>query len=93
MTPRQWVLVSVLSAALLGLLLNKNFRITLSRLKTIGQYHKDLSQLNQGVEEMKSKLDLLERNPRSYERLVRLQLGYLRPKEKEVRFIKRPESM
>jgi hypothetical protein len=47
-----------------------------------------LAQVTKDVEKMRRQIVQVEANPHLREQLVRKELGYLRPGEKEVRFLK-----
>jgi cell division protein FtsB len=48
---------------------------------------KEMDKLGLEISDTRRKIEDLEKNPRAYETLVREELNYLRPGEKEVRFI------
>lgn len=86
LSPRT-IVIALLAAGFVGFLLfNESFRNTLLRTRAIRSTQKELTKVSSDVEQMKSKIAALENNPQSREDLVRKDLGYLRPGEKEVRF-------
>ena len=83
---RTWVWGLLFALAITSLLFNSGFKNTLARKKAIRQAERDLKTLTVEIESMKSRISRLENNPQAYEQLVRRELGYIRPGEKEVRF-------
>ncbi len=82
------VIIVVIAAGLVGFLLfNGSFRSTVSRFRAIRTVEKDYAKVSADVEKLKSKITSLENNPGSREDLVRRDLGYIRPGEKEIRFV------
>ena len=84
---RYWALSLFIIFLLSSFAFNQSLRDTLSRRKAIRQTQKRLLELSEESEKMRTKLVLLEKNPATTEQLIRQELGYLRPGEKEVRFI------
>jgi cell division protein FtsB len=78
----------ILAAALVvAFLFNENFRNTISRRRAIKTAQKELAALTQETEAVQRQITALETNPHITEHLVRKELGYLRPGEKEIRFL------
>jgi len=91
MTPlfKKWI-IGLLAALFLGsLLFNAGLRNTILRRRAVRQAEKELAALSAEVEFRRGEISKLKNNPQLYEDLVRKDLEYLRPGEKEVRFMKR----
>jgi len=73
-------------AVVLSFLVSDSVRQTISRRRAIRASEIELSRLTQETEEARQKINGLETDPKSTERLVRKELGYLKPGEKEARF-------
>lgn len=86
---KTWIVIGGVIAVVLSFALSESFRNTIARKHAIRQSQAELDQLNQQIELTRQKTAQLETNPASYETLVRQDLGYLRPGEKEVRFLKK----
>ena len=84
---KKWLLAAAGSLILAALLFNDSFRATLSRRSAVARTVQELELLNRDIETVRAKIDRLRADPAAYEDLVRRDLGYLRPGEKEVRFL------
>ena len=84
---RHWLLF-LIGFLMMSLLFNRSFRTTLSRRKAIRQSGKEVQALGYEVHALREKIDHLQTDPSAYEEEVRKDLGYVRPGEKEVRFLK-----
>jgi cell division protein FtsB len=76
-------------AVVLSLVLSESFRNTFSRRQAILRDQEELQRLTVEADHLHEKISRLQSDPKSYEHLVRQELGYLRPGEKEVRFLKK----
>jgi cell division protein FtsB len=84
----KYVLFALIAASFFSILIfNGNLRATLARRKAIRETQKELDRVEQDIEQMKFQLASLESKPHTQEDLVRRELGYLKPGEKEIRFI------
>jgi cell division protein FtsB len=84
-----WYILVVFSLFIVGVIFNQNFKNTLQRRKMIRNDQQELNNLTHQIDSIRQKISSLEKNPASYEKLVRSELGYLRPGEKEVRFLRK----
>ena len=84
---RHWLLL-LMALLVVSLFFNHNFRATLSRKRAIQEAQKSVAAMNDEIQLMKQKIDRLQTRSSVYEAEVRKDLGYLRPGEKEIRFIK-----
>lgn len=71
-----------------SLIFSESLRKMISRRQDIASANRELQDVSAQVEEMRDRLSRLKSHPNQYERLVRNDLGYIRPGEKEVRFSK-----
>src|SRR5436305_143335 len=69
------------------LLFNAGFRSTVLRFQAIHSTQRDYARVSAEVDQLKSKISALENNGQAREDLVRRDLGYIRPGEKEIRFV------
>lgn len=92
MTKKTWILISVGIAVVSSFLLSESFRHTLSRKKSLREAEKQIASLTDEINRVKTDLSRLDKEPASYETLVRRELGYLRPGEKEIKFLNRKGS-
>lgn len=76
---------------LASFILSGSFRPTLARRQSIRSSQKELEKLSQDAQKLRAEIDRLQAHSGSYEKLVRKELGYLRPGEKEVRFVNKQE--
>jgi cell division protein FtsB len=67
---------------------NDSLRMTFSRRRMIGNAQTELNDLSSQLTALRQKITTLKAHPQSYEQLVRRELGYTRPGEKEIRFVK-----
>jgi|GEM_PF-4496217 len=80
-------LVGVATLLLATFFLNGSFKNTIQRRRAIQKAREESALLNQKISHLQKELTQLQ-NPSEYETYVRRDLGYLRPGEKEVRFVK-----
>ncbi len=69
-------------------MLSDSFRQVIGRRRAIRQANAELQSVDAQTVESRERLARLQNNPAAYEELVRQELGYLRPGEKEARFMK-----
>ena len=69
------------------LILNSSFRSTLTRRRAIRQTQEELGRIQTEIDKMKTQLAAIDTVPHAHEDLVRRELGYIKPGEKEIRFI------
>ena len=84
---KKLIIGGMAALALLALLFNDSLRATFTRQKAIRAARAELARLTEQAEALKTTLSDIEKDPRATERLVRKELGYLRPGEREVRFV------
>jgi cell division protein FtsB len=83
----QKIILILVGIGFLGFLLfNESFRNTVLRTRAIRSTQMELNKVSKEVEQMRAKIATLEHSPQAREDLVRKDLGYLRPGEKEIRF-------
>lgn len=87
-TKRFWIVAGVSLAIVLSFVLNDSFRKAVSRRIEVRRHEAELAALTDEANVVRRKIADLQR-PTAYEELVRRDLGYLRPGEKEVRFVKK----
>lgn len=87
LSKRTWIIVGGALALVLSFLFSDGVRHTLSRRQAIKDAEKELDRLSQEAESTREKINQLESNPKAYEHLVRKELGYMKPGEKEARFL------
>lgn len=68
-------------------LFNSGFRETIQRRKAIRDAQAELNSVQVQMAKLKEEIKFIKKNPRGYEELVRKELGYLKPGEKEIRFV------
>ncbi len=84
---KTWIIIGGCVLVLLSFLLSDSVRHTFTRKRAIRAAEAELARLTQEAEEARQQITNLETNPKATERLVRKELGYLKPGEKEVRFV------
>src|SRR5688572_18130817 len=84
---KYWFIGAVFVTILLSLFFNDHFNQTRKHKKALSRGEQELARLAAEVNAMEKKVAELQSNPHTYESLVRKELGYLRPGEREVRFI------
>jgi cell division protein FtsB len=84
---RRWVIGVLLVAMVGSFFFSESFRNTLSRRRALQKASQELDALMKESVVMRQKIARLEKDNKSYEELVRKELGYLRPGEKEIRFV------
>ncbi len=89
MKKKSWILIGCSVALILFFLFSDGVRQTFVRKRAIKQAEAELARLNTETEQTRSKIATLENSTVEYEHLVRKELGYLKPGEKEARFIKK----
>ena len=83
-----WIALIAVVLFAANLLLSRSFRDTLQRRKAIQSAQAESKQIEEKIASLKKKLAQLKSHPAAYEQLVRRELGYLRPGEREVRFLR-----
>lgn len=74
-------------AGVLSFLLSDSFRQVVSRRRAIHSTEMQLKEVEAKLLDTRQRLSQLQNDPDAYEALVRRELGYLRPGEKEARFL------
>ncbi len=88
---RGWVIVLICTIVFSSFYFNSGLRKTLARRKEIRETHKMLEKVSGDIDRLRKDIKRLKEHPESYEIYVRRELGYLKPGEKEIRFIKPKE--
>jgi cell division protein FtsB len=83
---KAWVILGGGLLAVLSFLISDSVRQTISRRRAIRAAEIELSRLTQETDQAHKKINSLETDPKATEQLVRKELGYLKPDEKEARF-------
>jgi cell division protein FtsB len=84
----KYVLIGLVAALFFGVLIfNDSFRATFARRRAIQETQRELEKVEMEIDKMKSQLASLDTTPHVHEDLVRRELGYIKPGEKEIRFI------
>jgi cell division protein FtsB len=86
---KSWVIIVIALAVVASFLFSSGFRNTISRRRLINQFKVDLNRVSQEIEGVRADIKQLKNNPQAYEVLIRKELGYLKPGEKEVRFVEK----
>ena len=86
---KKWIAAAVGCVVVLSFVLSDGFRQFISRRRAIHYTRVELRETETAVRATREKLSRLQGDPAAYEQLVRQELGYLRPGEKEVRFLKK----
>ena len=86
---RRLIIVGVLLAVLLSFLVSDGFRQVVSRRRAIRETQEELRRTEAEIELARARLRRLQSDSSAYEQLVREELGYLRPGEKEARILKK----
>ena len=84
---RLGIAIGVLAFAVLSFAFSESFRETMARRRALHRAEAELDRLNKDVADARSQVQRVESDPSAREELVRRELGYLRPGEKEVRFL------
>jgi cell division protein FtsB len=84
---KRWILIGIGAGVIGSFVFSNNLKLVFSRQRSIEKLEKELNRLSQETVLLQEKINELQTNPSHYETLVRKELGYLRPGEKEVRFI------
>jgi cell division protein FtsB len=86
---KPWIIGGIALAVLLTFVLSDGFRQFIVRRRAIHRARIELRQTEAALAATRERLSRLQNDPAAYEQLVRQELGYLRPGEKEVRFLKK----
>ena len=82
---KYWLLFLFLALGVASLVVDGGVRTTLSRRRELRQAQNELRLIEGKIRRMEQKLAQLENHPETYENLIRSELGYIRPGEKEIR--------
>jgi len=82
-----WVIVVVFLGIIASFLFSSGFRNTLSRRHSIGELSGEINSVSNEIDQVREEIRQLKSNPQAYEILIRRELGYLKPGEKEIRFV------
>ncbi len=82
---RYWLWAAAFLFLISSVVFNQSLRNTIARQQAIRHTKNELKVVSADVETTRGKIKALENNPAAHEALVRQELGYLRPGEKEVR--------
>lgn len=86
--PRRWLIGGGIFLVISSFVFSASFRNTILRTLEIRRAKAELVRLDQDIATAQRRVKTIEQNAASYEILVRSDLGYLRPGEKEVRFVR-----
>lgn len=86
---KYWIYATVALAVILSFVLSDSFRQVIVRRRAIRAAQLELQKVDDQTVDVRARLSRLQSDPTAYEELVRRELGYLRPGEKEVRFLKK----
>jgi cell division protein FtsB len=84
---KRWLIAGGVLILVLTFLFSDGVRRTISRRRAIHVAEKELAKLTTEAQQTREKINRLETSSDAYERLVRKELGYLKPGEKEARFV------
>lgn len=84
---RYFLIIAIVAGIAGFVFFNTSFRSTLSRFRAIHSTQIEYAKVSAEVDQLKSKIASLESNPQGREDFVRRDLGYIRPGEKEIRFV------
>lgn len=85
---KYWIYAVAALAIVLSFVLSDSFRQVIGRRRAIRETNAELRQVEALTTNAHDRLARLQSNPAAYDELVRKELGYLRPGEREVRFMK-----
>ena len=86
---KYWIYATVALAVVLSFVLSDSFRQVIVRRRAIRAAQFELRATDEQIIDARARLSRLQSDPTAYEDLVRRELGYLRPGEKEIRFLKK----
>jgi cell division protein FtsB len=86
--PRRWLIGGGIFLVISSFVFSLSFRTTIFRALEIRRAEAELARLSKDIDAAHQRVKTIEQNSSSYETLVRSDLGYLRPGEKEVRFVR-----
>ncbi len=84
---KTWLWAGLAFLVLMSFAFSESLWTTLSRKATLRKMEKELGSLTNEVADAREKITKLENDPKQYDQLVRKELNYLRPGEKEVRIV------
>jgi len=85
---KYWIYAAAALAVVLSLVLSDSFFQVILHRRTIRIANAEIQSVESLSAEARERLSRLQNDPDAYEQLVRQELGYLRPGEKEARFMK-----
>lgn len=85
---KSWVALGIGLLILASFAFNESLRATIYRKRMIADAQAELEILSLQYTNLRQKINNVKSMPESHELLVRRELGYLRPGEKEIRFVK-----
>lgn len=83
----RWKIIAILSLVAASFIFNSSLRKTFSRRKAIRETQVQIKTVTKEAEALQHKIAVLKTSATLQEKAVRSELGYLRPGEKEVRFM------
>lgn len=86
---KTWLWAGLAFLVLMSFILSDSLWTTLSRKSSLRRMEKEMGLLSGDLQAAHQKISSLEKDPKNYEQLVRQELNYLRPNEKEVRFVEK----
>ena len=86
---KYWIYATITLAVVLSFVLSDSFRQVVLRRRALRSAELEIQKIDQQSADARTRLSRLQTDPSAYEDLVRRELGYLRPGEKEVRFLKK----
>lgn len=86
---KYWIYATVALAVVLSFVLSDSFRQVIVRRRAIAAAQLELQKMDEQTAGARARLSRLQSDPTAYDELVRRELGYLRPGEKELRFLKK----
>lgn len=84
-----WFSIGVFLVLVLTLLFNDSLHRTIGRRKALRDLRREIKETQIRIQEARRSLDLYHHHPEMMEQTVRRELGYIRPGEKEVRFLEK----
>ncbi len=87
LSPRVWIIIGLGILVLASFLFSSGFRNTITRRKNIKALKNEMAGVAMEIEKVSFEIKELKSNPKAYEGLIRQELGYLKPGEREIRFV------
>jgi cell division protein FtsB len=85
---KSWIVFAIGLLVLASFAFNESLRATIYRKRKIAEAQAELEKLSRQHADLRQRINNVKSIPESHELLVRRELGYLRPGEKEIRFVK-----